>query len=237
VLPHDAEVTIEVASARDVSVNFDMQSLASLLPGDRIVVRRSAKTVRLLHPVGYNYYATLRRSCTGTNIRPKTTGCKPSLLRHVHRHPPRCCAACPSAISSSSMRSTWILQRLHRVHRRNRRGQVDPDRCAGAGAGRTRRRWRGARRRGARQHRGDLPYHPALDAWLAERELAGDDGTCCCAARSTPRPQQGLHQRRRRHAAQLREVGDQLVDIHGQHAHQLLLRPTPSAACSTPTPG
>ncbi len=61
VLPHDAEVTIEVASARDVSVNFDMQSLASLLPGDRIVVRRSAKTVSLLHPVGYNYYATLRK--------------------------------------------------------------------------------------------------------------------------------------------------------------------------------
>ncbi|WP_454763519.1 NAD kinase [Cupriavidus campinensis] len=61
VLPHDAEVTIEVATARDASVNFDMQSLTSLLPGDRIVVRRSDKTVSLLHPVGYNYYATLRK--------------------------------------------------------------------------------------------------------------------------------------------------------------------------------
>ncbi|KWR90297.1 NAD kinase [Cupriavidus sp. IDO] len=61
VLPHDAEVTIEVATARDASVNFDMQSLTSLLPGDRIVVRRSAKTIKLLHPVGYNYYATLRK--------------------------------------------------------------------------------------------------------------------------------------------------------------------------------
>jgi len=61
VLPLDAEVTIEVASARDVSVNFDMQALASLLPGDRIVVRRSTKTISLLHPVGYNYYATLRK--------------------------------------------------------------------------------------------------------------------------------------------------------------------------------
>jgi len=61
VLPHDAEVTIEVATARDASVNFDMQSLTSLLPGDRIVVRRSAKTVSLLHPLGYNYYATLRK--------------------------------------------------------------------------------------------------------------------------------------------------------------------------------
>ncbi|QET02248.1 MULTISPECIES: NAD kinase [Cupriavidus] len=61
VLPHDAEVTIEVATARDASVNFDMQSLTSLLPGDRIVVRRSDKAVQLLHPVGYNYYATLRK--------------------------------------------------------------------------------------------------------------------------------------------------------------------------------
>lgn len=61
VLPHDAEVSIEVATARDASVNFDMQSLTSLLPGDRIVVRRSAKTVNLLHPIGYNYYTTLRK--------------------------------------------------------------------------------------------------------------------------------------------------------------------------------
>lgn len=61
VLPHDAEVTIQVATARDASVNFDMQSLTSLVPGDRIVVRRSAKSIDLLHPVGYNYYATLRK--------------------------------------------------------------------------------------------------------------------------------------------------------------------------------
>lgn len=61
VLPHDAEVCIEMATARDASVNFDMQSLASLLPGDRIMVRRSDKTIQLLHPVGYNYYATLRK--------------------------------------------------------------------------------------------------------------------------------------------------------------------------------
>jgi NAD+ kinase len=38
-----------------------MQSLASLLPGDRIVVRRSRHQVRFLHPQGWSYYATLRR--------------------------------------------------------------------------------------------------------------------------------------------------------------------------------
>ena len=54
-------MVIQVTSGRDASVNFDMQSLTSLLPGDRIVVRRSERTVRLLHPIGYNYYATLRK--------------------------------------------------------------------------------------------------------------------------------------------------------------------------------
>jgi NAD+ kinase len=48
-------------AGRDASVNFDMQSLASLLPGDRIVVRRSGHQVRFLHPQGWSYYATLRR--------------------------------------------------------------------------------------------------------------------------------------------------------------------------------
>ena len=42
-------------------MNFDMQSLASLLHGDRVIVRRSDHHVRFLHPKGWNYYATLRR--------------------------------------------------------------------------------------------------------------------------------------------------------------------------------
>jgi NAD+ kinase len=42
-------------------VNFDMHSLASLLHGDRITVRRAAYQARFLHPPGWSYYATLRR--------------------------------------------------------------------------------------------------------------------------------------------------------------------------------
>jgi NAD+ kinase len=61
VLPDSAEVTIEIVAGRDASVNFDMQSLASLLHGDKIGVRRSAHQVRFLHPKGWSYYATLRR--------------------------------------------------------------------------------------------------------------------------------------------------------------------------------
>ena len=60
VLP-DLEVSLEIVAGRDASVNFDMQSLASLLHGDRITVRRSAHQVRFLHPKGWSYYATLRR--------------------------------------------------------------------------------------------------------------------------------------------------------------------------------
>ena len=55
------ETSIEIVAGRDASVNFDMQSLASLLHGDRVTVRRSPHQVRFLHPLGWSYYATLRR--------------------------------------------------------------------------------------------------------------------------------------------------------------------------------
>jgi NAD+ kinase len=61
VIPDTGVITIEIVAAKDASMNFDMQSLASLLHGDRITVRRSAHRVRFLHPTGWNYYATLRR--------------------------------------------------------------------------------------------------------------------------------------------------------------------------------
>ena len=61
VLSDQTEVMMEVVSGRDISANFDMQSLASLLHGDRIYVRRSEFSVRFLHPVGWNYFATLRK--------------------------------------------------------------------------------------------------------------------------------------------------------------------------------
>jgi NAD+ kinase len=61
VLPDSSEITIEVVSGRDASANFDMQSLASLLHGDRISVRRSQHRVRFLHPRGWTYFDTLRK--------------------------------------------------------------------------------------------------------------------------------------------------------------------------------
>ncbi|MBY0410903.1 MAG: NAD kinase [Burkholderiaceae bacterium] len=61
VLSDETEVAVEVVSGRDISANFDMQSIASLLHGDRILVKRSQHCVRFLHPKGWNYFATLRK--------------------------------------------------------------------------------------------------------------------------------------------------------------------------------
>ncbi|MFM8575541.1 MAG: NAD kinase [Limnohabitans sp.] len=61
VLPDSCEVSIEIVSGRYASANFDMQSLASLMIGDRITVRRSQHQVRFLHPEGWNYFDTLRK--------------------------------------------------------------------------------------------------------------------------------------------------------------------------------
>lgn len=61
VLPDVSDITVEIVAGRDASVSFDMQSLASLLPGDRIRVRRSQHQVHFLHPRGWSYYATLRK--------------------------------------------------------------------------------------------------------------------------------------------------------------------------------
>ena len=60
-LPDADEVVIELVSGRDASANFDMQSLASVEIGDRVVVRRSDFRARFLHPKGWSYFDTLRK--------------------------------------------------------------------------------------------------------------------------------------------------------------------------------
>jgi NAD+ kinase len=60
-LSDTAQIAIELVAGREASANFDMQSLASLLIGDRILVSRSPYAARFLHPKGWSYYDTLRR--------------------------------------------------------------------------------------------------------------------------------------------------------------------------------
>ncbi|MBI3479354.1 MAG: DNA repair protein RecN [Nitrosomonadales bacterium] len=72
----------------------------------------------------------------------------------------------------------------------------------------------------------DVSALPQVQAWLSEQELAGDEGVCLlrrvleAGGRS-----RGFINGRSATLQQLREVGEQLLDIHGQHAHQSLTRP------------
>ena len=71
----------------------------------------------------------------------------------------------------------------------------------------------------------DITLLPLLQAWLSENALANDDGECLLrrVLDSNGRSRAFING----HAAtlqQLREAGENLVDIHGQHAHQSLLR-------------
>jgi NAD+ kinase len=58
----DSNVNIEVLMHRcaDARVHFDSHSHCELQPGDRIRVSRYPRSIRLLHPVGHNYFHMLR---------------------------------------------------------------------------------------------------------------------------------------------------------------------------------
>ena len=60
VVPDSSEIVVEIVAGRDVSVNFDMQTFASLLHGDQIVISRSSYHITFLHPHDWSYYDTLR---------------------------------------------------------------------------------------------------------------------------------------------------------------------------------
>ena len=72
----------------------------------------------------------------------------------------------------------------------------------------------------------DIAALPHMQTWLREHELEGDEGMCLlrrvldAGGRS-----RGFINGRSATLQQLREAGDRLLDIHGQHAHQSLLRP------------
>ena len=71
----------------------------------------------------------------------------------------------------------------------------------------------------------DMRALPQLQSWLDENELGGDPGVCLmrrvvdAGGRS-----RGFINGRSATLQQLREAGEFLVDIHGQHAHQSLLK-------------
>lgn len=60
-LPDSSVIEIEITDVREASAHFDMQAYSALKPGDVVRIRRSELVTMLLHPVGYNYFATLRQ--------------------------------------------------------------------------------------------------------------------------------------------------------------------------------
>lgn len=66
---------------------------------------------------------------------------------------------------------------------------------------------------------------PELDSWLAQRDLSGDSGSVLLRRIvEADGRSRALINGQPATVALLREIGDQLVEIHGQHASQLLLR-------------
>jgi len=72
----------------------------------------------------------------------------------------------------------------------------------------------------------DLTGVPKACAWLAEAGLEAEEGGCLLrrVVEAGGRSRAFINGRPAT-VAQLRELGEHLVDIHGQHAHQSLLRP------------
>ena len=60
VISSDSVVEIIINSAADARVHFDSHSRFDLHEQDHVVVHRYGHTIRLLHPVGHNYYNMLR---------------------------------------------------------------------------------------------------------------------------------------------------------------------------------
>ena len=61
VLNDDVVIEIEITDERAAMAHFDMQTYQSLEPADVVRVKRSTHVATLLHPVGYNFFATLRQ--------------------------------------------------------------------------------------------------------------------------------------------------------------------------------
>lgn len=71
----------------------------------------------------------------------------------------------------------------------------------------------------------DMLDLPDLQSWLGEQELAGDTNTCLLRRTLDANGRsRGFINGRSVTLLQMREAGEYLLDIHGQHAHQSLLR-------------
>ena len=56
----NCEVAFMLTRGLDTRVHFDGQSHCDLMEMDRVIVRSYRNTLKILHPIGYNYYDMLR---------------------------------------------------------------------------------------------------------------------------------------------------------------------------------
>ena len=68
VISSDSVVEIIIGDAADARAHFDSHSRFDLREQDHVVVRRYGHTIRLLHPVGHNYYSMLRKKLHWTEF-------------------------------------------------------------------------------------------------------------------------------------------------------------------------
>ena len=71
VVPDDVEIVVTLdqlanSAPYPATASFDMQTLATLQEGDRVVVKRSPHRITFLHPRGYNYFGVLRQKLNWT---------------------------------------------------------------------------------------------------------------------------------------------------------------------------
>lgn len=68
VISSDSVVEIIIGDAADARAHFDSHSRFDLREQDHVVVRRYGHTIRLLHPVGHDYYSMLREKLHWTEF-------------------------------------------------------------------------------------------------------------------------------------------------------------------------
>jgi len=64
-------IEIVMVHSLDARAHFDGLALHDMAAGDRLVLKRSADTVRFVHPPGYRYFATLREKLGWSESREK----------------------------------------------------------------------------------------------------------------------------------------------------------------------
>ena len=212
------------SAAATPALHCDGQAHFALAEGERVTVARAPHSRALPAPRGPRLFRDAAREAALE----RDAGARCAAAARAH-------AADAAMLRSLSIRNFVVVDaldleldaRLHGPDRRNRRGQVDPARRARPAARRPLRAAAAAAGRRARRARRRLrrrPTSPAVAAWLAEQDARPPTTARCCCAASLDAQGRSRAWINGRPAtlAQLKELGERLVDLHGQHAHQSL---------------